>query len=158
MSEGVASSPARPSRGRWLGLRVALVALAALVPARALALEHPPDLVAEGDCEAWVGSVSGNDPSVRVSAQLCPVGEGGVNGRLQWSSLRSGYNVRAIEGRWLDGGKSLELRDVRIVEQHPEPGWMFCTIDRYTLALAFRGRRRVRAGRFVRGSRGRRLL
>ncbi|MCC6522790.1 MAG: hypothetical protein IT373_09030 [Polyangiaceae bacterium] len=118
----------------------ALVALAfglALLagPARARALEHPPDLVAEGECEAWIGTVSGNDPSVRVSARLCPAGGDAVKGQLQWSSLKSGYSVRDVEGRWLDGKKKLEMRDVRVAESHPNPGWVFCTVDKYDLAL-----------------------
>ncbi|MBI4950596.1 MAG: hypothetical protein HY908_01050, partial [Myxococcales bacterium] len=118
----------------------ALVALALGVavlagPATAGALEHPPDLVAEGECEAWIGTVSGNDPSVRVSARLCPAGGDAVKGQLQWSSLKSGYSVRDVEGRWLDGKKKLDMRDVRVAESHPNPGWIFCTVDKYDLAL-----------------------
>jgi MYXO-CTERM domain-containing protein len=99
---------------------------------------HPPDLPAQGDCDAWAGTFKGNDPDMRISMRICPdAGRGGdaVKGQVQTSSLKSGYSVRDFEGRWLDGKKRLEAHDVRVVEDHPNPGWVFCIVDSYDLAL-----------------------
>ncbi|MCC6524811.1 MAG: hypothetical protein IT373_19300 [Polyangiaceae bacterium] len=116
------------------GLALAFAALSVSAPARAST--HPPDLAAEGDCDAWVGTVNGNDPDMRVSARICPASGGdAVRGRFQTSSLKSGYSVRDFEGRWVDGKKRLDARDVRLVEDRPNPGWRFCTVDRYDLLL-----------------------
>lgn len=100
-----------------------------LLPATALA--RPPLLPAQQGCELWLGQAHGNDPSVRVNLRLCPTEGGGLSGELQWSSLESGHNVRAVVGS--RQGDKLILRDERIVEEHPEPGWRFCTIERYEL-------------------------
>jgi MYXO-CTERM domain-containing protein len=85
----------------------------------------------EAGCELWLGDASGNDPTVRLQMRLCPEGDG-LRGEVQWSSLRSGWSVRAVSGR--REGDSVELRDDRIVEERPEPGWVFCTVDRWSLA------------------------
>lgn len=89
--------------------------------------EREPD-----PCTHWQGTVSGNDPSVRVTVMLCPVGEGRVTGTLVWESKRSGTNTRALDGT--QSGKSFTLRDLT-VDGNPQPGWRFCKIDRYALAL-----------------------
>lgn len=96
--------------------------------------DYPPEL--DGgtpECTLWKGTVSGNDKTVRMMFRLCPAGGDDVSGTGQWSSKVSGYNVRRLSGRWLEQGKRLELRDEAVVEQHPEPGWQFCAIDRYDL-------------------------
>lgn len=97
---------------------------------------RPPPLPLEEGCELWRGAVSGNDPTVQVEASLCP-GEGNaVTGRLQWSSLKSGWNVRRLEGRWQsERRQKLSLRDTAIVEERPEPGWRFCRVDQYDLEV-----------------------
>ena len=82
-------------------------------------------------CEDWRGTASGNDPSVRLHLQLCPSEAGAVSGRVQWSSLQSGWNVREVGGRWT--GARLRLRDLRISESDPRPGWRFCVIDQWRL-------------------------
>lgn len=93
---------------------------------------RPPPLAPAPACELWEGTVSGNDPSVLVHARLCPAGDH-VTGVLQWSSLRSGWNVRDIEGTWSPDHTALTLRDLRVTESRPQPGWRFCTVDRYDL-------------------------
>lgn len=105
-----------------------------MVSTAASAGDYPPEL--DGgtpECTLWKGTVSGNDKTVRMMFRLCPSGGDDVSGTGQWSSKVSGYNVRKLSGRWLDGGKRLELRDEAVIEQHPEPGWQFCAIDRYDL-------------------------
>ena len=112
---------------------VAVVAITLLWKVAA-AGDYPPELDAGGpECTLWRGTVSGNDSTVRMMFRLCPSGGDEVTGTGQWSSKVSGYNVRRLSGRWLDQGKRLELRDEAVIEQHPEPGWRFCTIDRYEL-------------------------
>jgi len=93
---------------------------------------RPPPLQAAAGCELWRGTFSGNDPSVMVEARLCSDQQGHVSGLVQWSSLRSGYNLREIEGlRASDGNFSLYDKSFR--EYHPRFGWRFCLIDRYSL-------------------------
>ncbi len=121
-----------------LALLIAGVALFFAGEARA---GRPPPLPGEEGCELWRGGASGNDPTVLVEVSLCGAGDGRITGRLQWSSLRSGWNLRRIEGRWsTDGRRQLSLRDVEILEERPEPGWMFCVIDRYDLTPVRPGR------------------
>lgn len=92
---------------------------------------RPPLLPERAGCELWLGEAHGNDPGVRINLRLCP-GEGAsLTGELQWSGEESGWNVRAVEGTRT--GDQIRLRDVRIVEERPEPGWRFCTIERYEL-------------------------
>lgn len=116
--------------GRAVALGVALV-VATAASARA---ERPPPLPAQAGCELWIGDASGNDPTVRLNARLCPAGDGRVTGLMQWSSLRSGWNVREVDGAWTPGGARLVMRDVRITEERPNPGWRFCAVDRWELA------------------------
>jgi hypothetical protein len=99
----------------------------------ASAADHPPELDGGPDCTLWRGTVSGNDATVRMMFRLCPGGGDTIAGTGQWSSKVSGYNVRKLSGRWLDQGARLELRDEAVIEQHPQPGWRFCKIDRYDL-------------------------
>ncbi len=103
-------------------------------PPRAVAVERPPPLAPPTGCELWVGRASGNDPSTQIELQLCPQADGSVAGALQWSSTVSGWNVRDVSGRLQPDGTTLFLRDDRVREERPEPGWRFCTVDRYTLA------------------------
>lgn len=100
---------------------------------RAVAVERPPRLAAPSGCELWVGRGSGNDPSMQIELRLCPQPDGRVSGEVQWSSTTSGWNLRDVSGRYEAGGTGITLRDDRITAQRPEPGWRFCTIDRYTL-------------------------
>ena len=98
-------------------------------PAFELAQQPPPR---PEHCTRWHGTVTGNDPTVAITATLCQSGTA-VHGELEWFSRNSGRSVRAIEGRWSMG--QLVLRDV---EMHgtPRPGWQFCLIDRYALSAA----------------------
>jgi len=92
---------------------------------------RPPLLPERAGCELWLGEAHGNDPGVRINLRLCPREGGALTGELQWSGQESGWNVRAVEGTRT--GDQIGLRDVRIVEERPEPGWRFCTIERYEL-------------------------
>jgi len=83
-------------------------------------------------CSHWKGTVSGNDPSVRVTATLCEKG-GHVTGMLAWNSDKSGTSTRRLDGT-LDQG-SLVLRDSAMTGT-PNPGWRFCLIDKYQLTGA----------------------
>ncbi len=85
-------------------------------------------------CTAWTGTVSGNDPSVSIAANLCEDGKGHVTGSLTWTSDRSGVNVRAVEGAWSSDHAKLSMADVAITESRPNPGWRFCLVDSYELA------------------------
>lgn len=96
----------------------------------ARALEHPTELPAQAGCERWKGGSSGNDPSARLMFVLCPEGTN-VTGEMQWSSLVSGWSVRPVEGSW--NGDTLVMRDLRLSENRPQPGWRFCTVDRWEL-------------------------
>ena len=86
----------------------------------------------EDPCTHWQGTVSGNDPSVRVTAILCPAGDRRVTGTLVWESERSGTNTRTLVG--VQSGRSFALRDVTL-DGNPKNGWRFCKIDRYELEL-----------------------
>lgn len=99
---------------------------------------RPPPLEPAPECAIWKGTVSGNDPSVEIEMKLCPSGDA-VSGMMQWSSLKSGWNRRAIEGRWTEDRSALTLRDTSVVESRPEPGWRFCEVDQYDLKLASPG-------------------
>jgi hypothetical protein len=102
-----------------------------LWPRAAAAIERHPDVLpGEAGCERWLGGSSGNDPSVRLNLVLCEKG-GRASGHVQWSSLVSGWSVREVTG--IAGRDGALLRDVTIVEQRPEPGWRFCTVDRWAL-------------------------
>jgi hypothetical protein len=87
--------------------------------------ERPPP------CTRWEGTVSGNDPSVAVTATLCEIGDHRVRGTLIWRSTLSGSNTRKVVGAW--SSRVLSLRDVELTGK-PNPGWMFCKVDRYTLS------------------------
>lgn len=96
--------------------------------------KRPPTDRKEPDpCTHWQGTVSGNDPSVVVTVILCPAANQRVTGTLVWESKRSGTNTRTLEGT--QSGKSFTLRDVSLAG-NPNPGWRFCKIDRYSLALS----------------------
>lgn len=114
-------------RALWLAV------LCCLVPGRAAgSRSHPPLLQGASGCELWQGQAKGNDAAVRLSVRLCQ-GKAGVTGQVQWSSLRSGWNLRQVAGAYDKQGKQLRLRDLRILKQRPKPGWRFCVIDRYQL-------------------------
>jgi hypothetical protein len=92
----------------------------------------PPAEREEVPCTHWQGTVSGNDPSVRVTVILCPLADHRVTGTLVWESKQSGTNTRTLDGT--QSGKSFTLRDLTL-DGNPTPGWRFCKIDRYALAL-----------------------
>jgi hypothetical protein len=94
--------------------------------------ERPPPLESQTGCTLWHGILSGNDPTVLVEARICDGTQGNLTGVVQWSSLRSGYNVREVAGTRSVGGH-LVMRDVRFLEYHPIGGWRFCLIDQYVL-------------------------
>ena len=115
------------------------VGVAVLVVASVFALSEKPKkpdgarAEREPDpCTHWQGTVSGNDPSVRVTAMLCPVGDGRITGTLVWESTRSGTNTRTLEGT--QSGKTFSLRDLT-VDGNPKNGWRFCKVDHYQLTL-----------------------
>ena len=115
---------------------LSILLLATGTPAAANAAERPPLPEAAAGCERFVGTSSGNDPSVRLVLLLCERDDVSADGedfggQVQWSSLRSGWSLRDVAGRRIEGG--IELHDVRIVEQAPEPGWHFCTVDVWDL-------------------------
>lgn len=111
-------------------LRTGIIVAVLAWPGIAVALEHPPPLPEEAGCERWLGGARANDPSVRLNLILCNR-DGVASGHVQWSSLESGWNVREITGTITDA--KVVLRDIRIVEEKPQPGWRFCTIDRWEL-------------------------
>lgn len=116
-------------------VRYLVVCACVLVPGALRAAERPGPLADEAGCKHYRGTSSGNDPSVRLDVVLCahPDGtRGKVDGKLQWSSLLSGWNLRHVEGRWSAG--TLTMRDIEILEEKPESGFRFCTIDAYVLA------------------------
>jgi len=120
----------RSGRGAWTCALLVWSAAAVGLPSTAAA--RPVPLDPEEGCELYVGSASGNDPTAQVELRFCPEGAE-VSGVLQWSSLRSGWNRRAVRGSWDGTGAELTLRDERIIEERPEPGWRFCRVDQYTL-------------------------
>jgi hypothetical protein len=93
---------------------------------------RPPALQPQSGCELWRGTFSGNDPSVLVEARLCTDNQGEVTGVVQWSSLRSGYNIREVAGTREPDGR-LVLHDVQFRESHSRFWWRFCLIDQYVL-------------------------
>ncbi len=127
----------RPHASPPLALLVVLASTAA--HAQIQDTRRPPPLEKAPECELWKGKVSGNDPSVEVEMRLCAAAGDEVTGVFQWSSLRSGWNRRALVGRWSDGRTKLALRDASILEERPQPGWRFCTVDDYDLTLTAPG-------------------
>lgn len=101
-------------------------------PGVAQEVGRPPPLRPQSGCELWRGTFSGNDPSVLVEARLCTDDQNQVSGDIQWSSLRSGYNIRQVVGR-RDLTRRLLLHDVRFRDSRPRPGWRFCLINKYVL-------------------------
>ncbi len=93
---------------------------------------RPPPLEAQKGCDLWRGKFSGNDPTVSVDARLCTDPAGHVEGLVQWSSLRSGYNVREVAGI-RDAHGDFSLYDTGFREYRPQSSWTFCLIDRYIL-------------------------
>ena len=97
----------------------------------------PPRHAFEPGCEVWSGEVRGNDTGA-VVVTLCPGPvAGSAHGTYSWKSPRTGTCLRAIEGSWV--GDRFVGKDVRIVEEHPEPSWRpgeawtFCMVDEYDL-------------------------
>jgi len=97
------------------------------------AADAPPLIVRPG-CSLWTGTVKGNDPNVAVQLELCPYGAENteVAGRIQFTSPRSGWSVREIEGGVTPDGL-LVLRELQFDVAAPEYGWMFCLVDRYEI-------------------------
>lgn len=111
-----------------------VLALLFLGASVALAI-RPADLEPSKDCELWVGTASGNDPTVEVQLSLCPESNNEVKGVLQWSSERSGWSRRAVKGAYQDKAKTaITLHDESFLEKKPNPGWRFCLVDEYSLS------------------------
>lgn len=119
--------------GRWFaGVAVGLAVVAG--SGRAEAARRPDPLPDESGCTHYRGTASGNDTSTRLDVVLCPHDDGTqgkVRGKVQWSSLSSGWNVRRVQGQWTDD--RLALRDLEIIQERPENGYYFCEIDTYAL-------------------------
>jgi hypothetical protein len=115
---------------------VALFGLALVAPASAHADEpeswRPPALEANDACDVYTGKASGNDPTMFVELRVCTDAKG-VTGQAQYSGKSSGWSKREFTGAW--SGRVLEARESAVVDQKPNPGWRFCTIDRYALTL-----------------------
>lgn len=97
-------------------------------------ISRPPLLPPMIGCTRWEGMLSGNDPSVMVRLRLCQSGAH-VFGRLQWSSLRTGWNERNVDGVQ-DTTGAIVLHDTGFAGMMPAPGVRFCRIDRYVLRFA----------------------
>jgi hypothetical protein len=110
-----------------------VLAVAWLVASMSSSTKRTPPDREKSPCTHWQGTVSGNDPSVRITAILCPGANNRVTGTLVWESKRSGTNTRALDGT--RSGATFTLRDVALAG-NPNPGWQFCKIDRYTLTLS----------------------
>jgi hypothetical protein len=93
-----------------------------------------PPLVSHPGCSLWSGTISGNDPEAHIELEICPLEPGSreVMGRVQFTSERSGWSVREVEGAFTDDGL-LELHEWQFDVYAPEFGWMFCLIDDYEL-------------------------
>jgi uncharacterized protein (TIGR03382 family) len=89
-------------------------------------------------CQTWKGTVRGNDPSVVVTARICPTAGSNVRiqGTFHWDSQNSGWNRRELDGEWQDDRTRLVMHDVRIIEEAPQHGWRFCSVDLYDLRRA----------------------
>lgn len=94
---------------------------------------RPKALKPKDNCELWVGTASGNDPSVQVEFSFCINRNNEVTGVLQWSSTRSGWNKRAVNGYKKEN--SIILHDEKFLENKPNRGWVFCLIDEYRFSL-----------------------
>ena len=82
----------------------------------------------------WVGTISGNDPSVTADIALTQSGTE-VSGVLLWSSPNSGKNERRIAGHLDPDRRLLILRDVAMPNAQANGLWHFCSVDYYLLAL-----------------------
>ena len=106
--------------------------MAGLAPSIAHADGYPPVFDPKDGCERWLGWSKGNDPSTRIQMRLCPSGDK-VTGQVQTASPNSGYSTRKLEGEWSKGGTKLDAHDTEIIEDRPNAGWMFCTVDAWSL-------------------------
>lgn len=113
-------------------MTIAMLALFALE-----AIQPGTPEVRPAECSRWQGTVSGNDPSVSVSATLCPGGGGRVRGTLVWQSQRSGTSTRVLDGVWTAG--KLVLHDTELTGR-PNAGWRFCRVDQYTMTQTSAGK------------------
>lgn len=95
---------------------------------------RPQALKAKENCELWVGTASGNDPSVQVEFSFCLNRNNEITGILQWSSTRSGWNKRAVNGNKKEN--TIILHDEKFLENKPNRGWVFCLIDEYRFSLS----------------------
>jgi hypothetical protein len=77
---------------------------------------------------------SGNDPSVQVEFSFCLNRNNEITGILQWSSTRSGWNKRAVNGNKKEN--TIILHDENFLENKPNRGWVFCLIDEYRFSLS----------------------
>lgn len=95
---------------------------------------RPKALSPQKNCELWIGTASGNDPSVQVELSLCENRNQELTGVLQWSSTKSGWNKRAVNGYKKEN--TILLHDEKFLENKPNKGWMFCLIDEYSLSIS----------------------
>lgn len=101
--------------------------------------ERPDPLVAEAGCDRYLGvPVGANDATQQFEVSVCPAAEG-VRGKVQTSSLVSGWSVRASVGSWDAAGRVLTLTETEFIESRPEPGWRFCLIDQLVLEKTDKG-------------------
>jgi hypothetical protein len=108
-----------------------MMSLVAFVVALASAVSSPQP-GREQRCTRWTGTVSGNDPSVRVAATLCEQ-DGKITGVLEWKSDKSGTSTRQLAG--VRSGDAIVLHDTSLTGT-PNPGWRFCPIDEYKMSGA----------------------
>lgn len=94
---------------------------------------RPKALKPTDNCELWVGTARGNDPSVKVEFSFCINRNKEVIGILQWSSTRSGWNKRAVNGYKKEN--EILLHDEKFLENKPNRGWVFCLIDEYRFSI-----------------------
>jgi hypothetical protein len=104
----------------------------AVLAVLASAVANPQRPVEDERCSRWQGSVSGNDPSVHVTASLCEK-DGHITGTLAWKSDKSGTSTRALDG--MRSKDAVVLHDTAM-SGTPNPGWRFCLIDKYELTGA----------------------
>jgi hypothetical protein len=127
----------RTRRRRAIVLAAALLAICPqLGHARPV---RPDPLVAEAGCDRYRGvPVGANDSTQQFELSVCPTADG-VHGKVQTSSLVSGWSVRASKGSWDAAGRVLTLTETEFIESRPEPGWRFCLIDEIVLEKTAKG-------------------
>ncbi|MEQ1504193.1 MAG: hypothetical protein ABMB14_18265 [Myxococcota bacterium] len=98
-------------------------------PSTAPAAPPPEPPLPVGACACFEGTTHGND-DVTARLRLCHDLEG-ITGVFRWVGTRSGLSERALAGAPVSGG--VQLRDLKLTIDRPNPGWRFCPVDRYDL-------------------------